>query len=176
MRNICIETFNKNIHMRENFDCGKEILNIYLKERANRERNKKLNVIYVAVPDELENEKKPILGYFTLSASCIAHPHLKEDSFYKHVPSTYKIPSIKIGRLAVDVKYQNSGIGKLLLKDALIKIAQTSSLVGVMAVEVFAKDAEASNFYQKCGFKKLNNSENVMIMAAKTIKDQIFCV
>ena len=65
----------------------------------------------------------------------------------------HSIPIILLARLAVDVTYQNKGLGKGLLKDALLRTIQAAEIGGLRAVVVHAKDPSAKDFYQKYGFE-----------------------
>jgi predicted N-acetyltransferase YhbS len=48
-----------------------------------------------------------------------------------------------LARLAVDRYDQRSGIGKALLKDALVRTAQAADIAGIHALVVHAKDESA---------------------------------
>jgi len=63
------------------------------------------------------------------------------------------IPVMILGRLAVDVNHQNKGIGKGLVKDAVMRTLQASEIAGIRAILVHALDEEAKQFYvERCGF------------------------
>jgi predicted N-acetyltransferase YhbS len=63
------------------------------------------------------------------------------------------IPVMVLGRLAVDINHQNKGIGKGLVKDAVMRILQASEIAGIRVILVHALDEEAKKFYvQRCGF------------------------
>ncbi len=55
-----------------------------------------------------------------------------------------------IGRLAVNREHSGRGIGADLLSDALRRIATASRSIGIGAVLVHAKDADARRFYLRC--------------------------
>ena len=57
-----IELLNKK-HNRKDFDCGKELLNDYLKTQAGQDLKRKLSVCFVSA----DSETNVIQGYFTLS-------------------------------------------------------------------------------------------------------------
>ena len=63
------------------------------------------------------------------------------------------MPVILSARLAVDRSEQGKGLGKALLKDALLRAAQAADIVGCRAVLVHAKDQAAQAFYRKFGFE-----------------------
>ena len=166
MSGVIIEKMDAARHNRENFDCGVEVLNVFLKQRANQEQKKRLNVTYVAVQGQ--NISKPILGYYTLSNSSLSL-YMVQEELKKQIPPTYTIPSVKIGRLAVDKSTQNNGLGRLLLRHVFKKIIDAASITGIRGVEVIAKNPEATRYYEKLGFIRLKDSENLLFMPVETI-------
>jgi len=57
-----------------------------------------------------------------------------------------------IGRLAVDRRWQGQGIGRALLRDAILRTLQAAEIAGIRAILVHAISEEAKRFYEKCGF------------------------
>jgi hypothetical protein len=159
------EALDKNIHNRIDFDCGVQVLNDFLKNKASKEMKQKINTTYVLTTDQ-ENTLKPIIGYYTLSTSSLVlsavPPHLS-----KHVPPNYQLPTVRIGRLARDENYP--GTGSLLLKDALLRIINASNSIGIYGVEVDAKDNIAKLFYEKFGFISLIDDKYSLFLPLKTI-------
>lgn len=160
MNDLVIETLNTQLHDRDVFDCGVEVLNAYLKHRANQEQKKRLNVVHVAVRGH--SSPKSIIGYYTLSNSSIA-PNLMQPELIRQIPPTYTIPSVKIGRLAVDKNRQKEGIGKGLLEHAFNKIIDAASITGIRGIEVVAKNHEAVKYYEQFGFVRLQESGNNLL-------------
>ncbi|WP_028522531.1 GNAT family N-acetyltransferase [Runella limosa] len=155
-------------HNREGFDCGKELLNNYLKTQAGQDIKRKLSACFV-----LSNrETNDIQGYYTLSNNSIPLSSFPEQ-IRKKLPKAYtSIPTTLLGRLAIDSKYQGKGIGKILLIDALKRSYQISQEIGSFAVIVDPIDEEAENFYTKYDFIKLPDSQK-MFIAVKTL-EQLF--
>lgn len=92
-------------------------------------------------------------------------------SFKKKLPKSYvSIPTILLGRLAIDKDFQGKGIGKILLIDSLKKCFDTSDSIGAFAVIVDPLDKDAERFYDKYGFIKLPDSGK-MFLPMKTIKE-----
>ena len=58
-----------------------------------------------------------------------------------------------LARLAIDRTEQGQGLGKALLKDALLRTAQAADIAGIRALLVHAKDDEARGWYQKYDFE-----------------------
>lgn len=151
-------------HNRENFDCGKELLNNYLKTQARQDINRKLSACFVLT----EKGANIIKGYYTLSNNSIPLSSFSE-KIQKKLPKSYtSIPTTLLGRLAIDIKYQGKGIGKILLIDALKRAYETSLEIGSFAVVVDPIDSEAEHFYKKYDFIKLPDSGK-MFIAIKTL-------
>lgn len=149
-------------HEREPFDCGKELLNNFLKRLATQYRKKNLGQTYVvAAPD------KRVIGYYTVSTSRVDFDNVPDDlrRQYPLIP----IPVVLLGRLAVDRAFQGQGVGKTLLVSALRQAAELSHAVGIAAVEVHAIDDEARAFYLKYGFTSLVDDQHHLYLPIRTI-------
>lgn len=149
-------------HERESFDCGKELLNNFLKQLATQYRKKNLGQTYVvATPN------RRVIGYYTISTSRVDFDNVPDDLRRKY--PQLPIPVILLGRLAADKAFQGQGVGKTLLVKALRQAAQLSDTVGVAAVEVHAIDDDARNFYLKYGFTPLMDDQLHLYLPIKTI-------
>lgn len=152
-------------HNKKEFCCGKPMLDNYLHRQASQDVKRKLSVCFVLL-DKTDNQI--IQGYYTLSNNSIPL-EMVPVSFKKKLPKSYtSIPTILLGRLAIDNNYQGHGIGKVLLIDALKRCFLLSKSIGSYAVIVDPLDTEAESFYFKYGFIKLPDSEK-MFLPMKTI-------
>jgi GNAT superfamily N-acetyltransferase len=153
-------------HNRDNFSCGKDILDNYFWIQAKQDVKRKLSACFVLV----DNETGRISGYYTLSSNNISNDLIPE-SFKKKLPKSYiSIPTVLLGRLAVDKDFQGKGLGKLLLIDSLKRCYDISESIGIFAVLVDPLDKEAEIFYEKYGFIKLPDSGK-MFLPIKTIQE-----
>lgn len=160
-----IELLDKK-HNRKDFDCGKELLNDYLKTQAGQDVKRKLSVCFVLT----DSETKVIQGYYTLSNSSVPLSSFS-DQIRKKLPKSYKsIPTTLLGILAIDKKYQGTGIGKILLIDALKRSYGISNEIGSFGIIVDPIDEEAKGFYQKYDFIELPDSKK-MFIATLTLKE-----
>ncbi len=160
-----IELLDKK-HNREDFGCGKELLNNYLKNQAGQDVKRKLSACFVL----MENETKFIQGYYTLSNNSIPLSSFSEE-IQKKLPKSYtSIPTTLLGKLAIDKKYQGQGIGMILLIDALKRTYEISKEIGSFGIVVDPIDDEAKSFYQKYDFIELPDSKK-MFIATKTLKE-----
>lgn len=160
-----IELLDKK-HNRNEFDCGQELLNNYLKNQAGQDIKRKLSACFVIAEKETNN----IQGYYTLSNNSIPLSHFPE-YIQKKLPISYvSIPTTLLGRLAIDKNSQGKGLGKILLLDAFKRSYEISREIGSFAVVVDPIDRGAEMFYEKYDFIKLPDSEK-MFIATKTLKE-----
>lgn len=152
-------------HNRKDFDCGKEILNNYLRNQAGQDVKRKLSACFVLTEKGTNNIK----GYYTLSNNSIPLKNFPEQIQKKFPKSYVSIPTTLLGRLAIDNKFQGKGLGKILLIDALQRSYKISKTIGSFAIVVDPIDKEAERFYEKYDFIKLPDSGK-MFIATKTLK------
>lgn len=153
-----IELLDKK-HNRKEFDCGKELLNGYLKNQASQDAKRKLASCFVLS----NNDTKKIVGYYTLSNNSIPLSHFSE-RIQRKLPKSYlTIPTTLLGRLAIDKRHQGKGIGEILLFDALKRSYEISSDIGSFGVAVDPIDDDARKFYAKYDFIELPDSKKMFI-------------
>jgi GNAT superfamily N-acetyltransferase len=131
-------------HDRSEFDCGVEPLNAYLRQYAWQNQRKGIVRNYVTC------RGTRVVGYYSLAygsaAQADAPPVLTKGI------GKYPIPLMILARLAVDLGEKGQGLGKALLKDAVLRTLQAADIAGLKAIFVQAKDQEAERFYAKHGF------------------------
>lgn len=159
IEDLIIENLTK-YHNRENFDCGEDTLNTFLKKFARQNDERGLGRTFVLI----EVEKTEILGYYTLASGSVTFEQVPEN-----LPR-YPIPVAHLGRLAVDKRTKGQGFGELLLIDALKRINKISEQLGIYAVEVIALNESAKKFYLKYGFKELLDDKFHLYLPIKIIK------
>lgn len=153
-------------HNKEGFRCGKDLLDGYFRFQAGQDFRRSLAACFVLT----DKETKRVAGYYTLSGNNIPQASIPE-SFSKRLPESYSaIPVILLGRLAVDLSFQGTGLGKILLVDALKRSLDASASVGAFAVVADPLDAYAKQFYGRFGFIWLPDSGK-MFLPMKTIKE-----
>jgi GNAT superfamily N-acetyltransferase len=132
-------------HDLSSFDCGVEALNDYLKKYAYPNHQNRSSRTYVAV------RGVRVVGYYTLAAGSVA----REETTPRVAQGLgrYPVPVILLARLGVDLGEQGKGLGKALLKDAILRAVQAGNIIGSRAVLVHAKDEKAKAFYCKFGFE-----------------------
>lgn len=152
----------KSNHHKKSFNCAQEDLNNFLKKYASQHQKSGTSKTYVA----LDNEDN-IFGFYCLSSTSISF-ELIDEALTKRLPR-YPLPSIVIGRFAVDISMQGKGVGKYLLAHALRQVAKVSQLIGVNFVIIHAKDQKAAKFYQHFGFTALSSNPLTLIYPVSQI-------
>ncbi|OJX08967.1 MAG: GNAT family N-acetyltransferase [Caedibacter sp. 38-128] len=132
-------------HILENFDCGNAALNEYLNKYALINQKLRISQTYIGV------SKGIIIGYYTISVASIQHDQAPK-KVARGLPR-YDIPVMLIGRLAVDLSFQERGVGAGLLKDAILRTQKVADLVGIRALIVHAKNDEVVQWYKKFDFE-----------------------
>ncbi|MEA3444763.1 MAG: GNAT family N-acetyltransferase [Bacteroidota bacterium] len=151
-------------HNRKEFDCGKELLNNYIRQQAGQDVKRKLSVCFVLI-----DKSNIVKGYYTLSNSSIPQCDIPKE-FSKKLPDSYfNIPVTLLGRLAIDKTFFRQGKGEYLLMDALKESYIVSKkVIGSIAVVVDPIDDEAISFYKNYDFIMLPNSGK-MFLSMNTI-------
>src|SRR5439155_4621890 len=113
----------------------------------------------------LQNQKRGIVRNYVTSATdskvVVAYYSLVYASIdRKLLPAKlvkrlgkYDIPVMLLARLAVDHREQGKGLGKALLKDAILRTLQAADIAGLKLLLVHAKDEAAADFYRRYGFE-----------------------
>jgi predicted GNAT family N-acyltransferase len=156
-----IISFDKSYDLK-NFDCGETTLNKYLTNYASQDIKRYLATVFLGV----DKNTQKVIGYYTLSSNRIDISELNNE-YTKKLPNYPYLPSILIGRLAVDKDYQGQKLGEYLLLDALHK--SFKSEIAAFAVIVEAKNTQAMNFYKNFGFIEFIDNSNKLFLPMNTI-------
>lgn len=132
-------------HRRQDFDCSVAALNDFLQRQAGQQQRRGFGKTYVA----LAASAPEVVGFVTISAGQVATATLPPNLKLPRYPA----PILRIGRLAVDRRWQGQGIGRELLAFALRVALEFAAGVGLYAVVVDAKDDTVAGFYRRLGFK-----------------------
>jgi len=140
------------------FDCGKPSLNDWLRRFALINQQSDSARTYVV------HRRGKVVGYYSLSAGSVR----KEESPARIAKglAQHPIGVILLARLAIDRSEQRSGLGKMLLIDALTRSLSAADAIGARAILVHAIDEEAISFYRKFEFEPspLNPKQLMLLM------------
>ena len=149
-------------HDRNDFDCGEPALNAFLQRLARQQAERDFNRTYVACA---QGESR-IRGYYAVSAAAID---------FENWPSSlrlprYPVPVARIGRLAVDGRSQETGVGAALMRHAMVLAASLAQHIGLYAVVVDAKNEAAFAFYARYGFQRFFDQGLSMFLTTDVIR------
>ena len=151
------------LQVRASFDCGVEPLNDYLKKYALQNQKKDAARTYVVTTEE-----NKIIGYYTLIFGAVSVEETPET--ISAGLGKYPIPIILLARLAIDKNQKRKGLGKLLMRDALLRAVRASEIAGLRACLVHAKDETAKAFYEKFGFQPSPHNEFHLFLKMSDIR------
>ena len=135
------------------FDCGNSDLNDFLFHDSKDYQQKLLSVTYV-----IESGQE-IAGYFSVLNDKISIEESdkatwrKVKSIFRHSKHRFDYPAVKVGKLAVDLKYQRLDLGSNIL-DFVKMMFRNNNRTGCAFVTVDALN-EAIPFYLKNNFKMM---------------------
>jgi GNAT superfamily N-acetyltransferase len=134
-------------HDLEGFDCGREPLNRFLIRFAlTNQKADSAHTYCVCRAGE-----RRVVGYHSLVVGSVGRAEAPS-RIAKGLPQ-HPVPVMLLARLAIDKTEQGRGLGKALLKDALLRTVQAAEIAGIRAFLVHAKDEEARTFYERFDFE-----------------------
>ncbi len=80
------------------------------------------------------------------------------------------IPIMLMGRLAVDKTQQGKGLGRALLKDAILRTLKAAKIAGIRALLVHALDQQAAKFYLHNGFGVSPMDQLILMLPLETAR------
>jgi len=161
---------SSDLHLADGFDCGTPILNEWLRVHAWTNHTSGSARVYVSI----DSGAKSIAGFYCLSAGAVEPPDAP--ARVAKGLARHPIPVVLIGRLAVDQKYINQGIGRFLMQDAFQRIIRTANDIGTRAVMVQAKTRAAVAFYQRLGFQASTTNPMLFFHLIKDVKRSLDAV
>lgn len=157
-----IEVLNSG-HNRDDFNCGEDSLNNFLKRYARQQAERYLGRTFVAIPMPGDCA---VMGYYTLAAGDIDASLISAKRIGLDM-----IPIVLLARLAVDNKFQGCGVGKRLLLDGLTRSQRIARAeIGAYAVVVDALNEGARQFYLRHGFQPLRDDPLHLYLTMKEIE------
>lgn len=129
----------------DGFDCGQTPLNQFLQRFALTNQKAGSAQTYVPCADGA------VVGFYSLAVGSV-NPEKAAPRVVKGM-ARHPVPVMILARLAVDLNHQGVGLGRALLRDALLRTAQASDIAGIRALLVHAKDETARRWYLNWEFE-----------------------
>ena len=130
-------------HLIEGFTSGAPTLDTWLQRKAHANQASGASRSYVLCRGQR------VVGFYALAAGSVSHD-LAPRKLRQNMPDP--IPVIVLGRLAVDASEQGNGLGRALLRDAVLRVTAAADEVGIAAILVHALSDRAKAFYLEAGF------------------------
>jgi GNAT superfamily N-acetyltransferase len=127
------------------FQSGEPSLDDWLRRRAMKNEQSGASRTYVVAV----GRAKRVIGYYCLAAGAVTQVRAP-GRVRRNMPDP--IPVVVIGRLAVDRAWRGRGLGRAMLRDAILRTIQAASIAGIRAILVHAISDQAREFYERCGF------------------------
>jgi GNAT superfamily N-acetyltransferase len=131
-------------HLIDVFDCGQEALNGWLRKHALQSQGAGAAQTYVGLVRDV------VIGYYSLAVGQTEYsdaPERLQKGLARH-----PVPIMLLARLAVHKDWQRKGIGRSLLRDAVLRTLQAADIAGIRALAVHAKDEQARRYYEQFDF------------------------
>lgn len=154
------EPINKN-HQLNDFDSGERVLDDWLKQRALDNDHQGASRTFVV------HDERKVVAYYCLASGSV-EAQAAPGNIRRDMPNP--IPVMILGRLAADRQWQKSGIGKGLLKDAVLRTFKVSQEVGIRALLIHAISESAKHFYKRYGFIESPIAQMTLMLSIQDIK------
>lgn len=149
----------------EFFDCGQGALNQFLQRFALVSQKSNSAQTYVSC------HGGSVVGFYSLAVGSV-DPKVAAPRLTKGMPQ-HPVPVMILARLAVDFQHQGAGLGKALLKDALLRTAQAADIAGIRALLVHAKDESTKQWYLNWEFEPSPSDPFHLFLLMKDIKAMV---
>ena len=131
-------------HVLDAFDCGQLDLNAWLIKYALQNQSASSAQTHVGLVNE------SVVGYYSLAVGQVEYSDASER--LRKGLARHPVPIMLLARLAVHKEWQGKGVGRALLRDAILRTLQASEIAGIRALVVHAKDDAAKRYYEQFDF------------------------
>ncbi len=153
-------------HDRDAFASGVRALDEWFRTRATQDQRRHVAQVFVAL------DEQGIVGFYSLSMFTLVLDSLPEDLARK-LPKYDAIPAALIGRLARHQRAKGSGVGGLLVADAVKRVLAAAESVAAYAIVVDAMDDRGRGFYELHGFISLPSRPNRLFLLTETATEAL---
>ena len=145
-------------HVLDQFDCGDDALNAWLREKARHNQREGGSRTWVV------SKATRVVAFYASSTAVLLRTEATRRA-RRNQPDP--LPAILLGRLAVDLEHQGQGLGAALLKHFVLKSLEVAEITGVRVLLVHAKDEPARDFYERFGFERSPIDEYTLMLLVK---------
>ena len=148
-------------HDRGAFCSGDDALDRYFQTQVTQNIRRRITNCFVVV----EVATGHVAAYYTLSAASIPLVDLPPDEA-RCLPRYPTLPAVRIGRLAVDRRFQRRGLGELMLMNAVHRTIQDAAAAFTLLVD--AKNDLVAGFYRRYGLRPIAGKPRTLFLPLAT--------
>ena len=148
-------------HKTEQFSCGMESLDAWLKRRALKNQIQGASRTYVAC------QADRVVAYYAIASGAVTCNDAT-GRLRRNMPDP--IPVVVLGRLGVDSSLHGQGVGRSLVRDAALRILQAADVIGIRGMTVQALSDDARVFYDHMGFEPSPLDPNLLMITLADLK------
>jgi GNAT superfamily N-acetyltransferase len=127
------------------------------------------------MPDQVDasdcGQGDQVVGFYSLAVGSV-EPQAVPSRVMKGL-ARHTVPVMILARLAVDATHQRQGLGRALLKDALLRTAQAADIAGIRSLLVHAKDEAARQWYESWEFEPSPTDPYHLFLLLKDLKAMV---
>lgn len=138
-------------HDRERFDSGEQALDEWLRRYAGQNRRRDTAATWV-----IADAKDVVVGYASVAMTGIDRSAAPEP-LAKGAPDP--VPALLLGRLAIDRRYTNLGIGTSLAVHVLATAVELNEKAACRAIVVTALTRQTGGWWERLGFHPFDPDE-----------------
>jgi GNAT superfamily N-acetyltransferase len=128
---------------RRRLDCGSPAQTLWFRRHALRAQVQGTTRVYVVTV--LDDDV--VVGFYALSSGSVERSSVP-DADEEQLPR-YPIPVVLLTRLGVEVREQSRGLGRALLKDALLRVDRAADIIGAHSLLIHCETPRAREWYLK---------------------------
>ena len=148
-------------HERAALCSGHDLIDRSFRETVSQDVKRSYAACFVLI----ERSTDKVAGFYTLSAHSIPLNDVGPE-LAKKLPRYPSVPVVLIGWMGRDLAFRGTGVGSMLLYDAIGRVAQAP--VGAYAIGADALNDVATAFYQKHQFQPLMSRPQTLFLPMKT--------
>ncbi len=137
------------------FSCGHASLDDWLKRRALANQKSGASRTFVVIEDNR------VIAYYALASGALIST-LSTGKLKRNMPDP--IPMAILGRLAIHIDFQGSGLGRALFRDAVLRVLSAADAIGIRGLLVHAISDEAAAFYRALGMEASASEPRTMMI------------
>lgn len=157
-------------HKRGAFLCTNETIQNYCRNNARRDNDAYKVRAYVAC----DGDSLDVIGYYYLCLTSYEVGQL-DDIAEKKFNRVDAVPAVYLGMIGVHSEVSRQGIGKILMRDAMLRVVSIAELAGTYALALDALDETLVVYYrEQFGFQSFKNGNGLeMFLPLLTIKSAL---